>query len=91
MKTLDELIELSEKEVKFREYLRTKYDLNRECKNKKKNKYKRKKYVKFLARWAWTNAPLDDHMTENKLKVLCITWNMAGQVFLDHKYMFIIE
>lgn len=31
MKTLEELIELSEKEAKFREYLKTKYDLNREC------------------------------------------------------------
>lgn len=43
MKTLDELIELSEKEVKFREYLRTKYDLNREC--KKKQNIFRNKYV----------------------------------------------
>jgi hypothetical protein len=77
MKTLEELIELSEKEVKFREYLKTKYDLNRECEKKfiiliEKNG--------FLARWAWLNTPLEDPLSENKLKILCITWNMAGQV-----------
>lgn len=77
MKTLEELVELSSKEAKFHQYLVTKYDLNREG-----------SFIHFclycflfvLARWAWLNTELEDPLIEKQLKILCITWNMAGRV-----------
>lgn len=42
-----------------------------------------KKYNLFLfllAHWAWINKNLEDPFQSRTLKVLCITWNMAGKV-----------